>query len=316
MSVRERKHELVAVEDFHSANLIHPGWTNRKSFHKNALSCCVSIADVAVDKPLQQQLFEGGTGHVEPPVSGLYLGTSGWSYEDWEGSVYPPRTAAGVRLSEYVKQYATVEIDSTFYGTPRRRTVERWRDIAPDGFLFAAKFPREITHDRSLVDCESPARTFVDTMDSLGDRLGPLLIQLPPSFTVDGMVALKKFLAALPKDYRYAVEIRHRSWLKSDLPNVLRDHGVALTLIDYPGMPRISTATADFSYVRWLGDRREFPEGHTHSKKDRDEDLTWWNGVISGFLEEGKNVFAYANNHYQNHSPSTLARFLELREGR
>ncbi len=128
---------------------------SRKSFHKNALPCCVSIADVTVDKPLQQQLFEGGTGHVEPPVPGLYLGTSGWSYEDWEGSVYPPRTAAGVRLSEYVKQYATVEIDSTFYGTPRRRTVERWRDIAPDGFLFAAKFPLEFGSPPTKASCPS-----------------------------------------------------------------------------------------------------------------------------------------------------------------
>lgn len=267
-----------------------------------------------MDDSLQQKLFEGGTGRVEPPVPGLYLGTSGWSYEDWEGSVYPERTAAGARLSEYVKQYATVEIDSTFYGTPRRATVERWRDVAPDGFLFAAKFPREITHDRSLVDCESPARTFVDTMDSLGDRLGPLLVQLPPSFTVDGMGVLEKFLAALPKDHRYAVEVRHRSWLKSDLADLLREHDVALTLIDYPGMPRLETATADFSYVRLLGDRREFPEGHTHLKRERDEDLAWWSGVTGGFLEEGRTVFVYANNHYQNHSPSTLARFLELRD--
>ena len=72
-------------------------------------------------------------------------------------------------------------------------------------------------------------------------------------------------------------------------------------------------ATADFVYIRWLGDRREFPEGHTHLKKDRDDDLLWWASAVDGFLQEGKTVFAYANNHYQNHSPSTLERFLELR---
>lgn len=265
------------------------------------------------DDSTQQKLFEGGPGSVEPPAPGLYLGTSGWSYEDWEGSVYPTGIAAGARLSEYVKKYATVEIDSTFYGTPRRSTVERWRDVAPDGFLFAAKFPREITHDRSLVNCEALAKTFVQTMDSLGDRLGPLLVQLPPAFTVDGMDVLERFLTTLPKDHRYAVEVRHRSWMKSDLTELLREHDAALTLIDYPGMPRLEASTTDFSYVRWLGDRREFPKSHTHLKRERDEDLEWWSGVIGGFLEDGKTVFAYANNHYQNHSPSTLARFLELR---
>jgi uncharacterized protein YecE (DUF72 family) len=96
---------------------------------------------------------------------------------------------------------------------------------------------------------------------------------------------------------------------------MLREHGVALTLIDYPRMPRMDEATADFSYVRWLGDRREFPSGHTHLKKVRDDDLLWWSGLVGRFLEEGRTVFAYANNHYQNHSPSTLERFLEIRRG-
>jgi uncharacterized protein YecE (DUF72 family) len=96
---------------------------------------------------------------------------------------------------------------------------------------------------------------------------------------------------------------------------LLCERGAALTLVDYPRMPRLEEATADFSYIRWLGNRREFPSGHTHLKKDRDEDLLWWSGVVDRFLGEGKSVFAYANNHYQNHSPSTVERFLEIRRG-
>ncbi len=152
-------------------------------------------------------------------------------------------------------------------------------------------------------------------MAALGDRLGPLLLQLPPGFAVEGMDTLDEFLAGLPDGPSYAVEVRHRSWLGSDLPDLLRKHGAALTLVDYPGMPRLEEATASFSYIRWLGNRREFPSGHTHPKKDRTEDLRWWSGVVDRFLEEGKTVFAYANNHYQNHSPSTVERFLELRRG-
>ena len=268
-----------------------------------------------MDDSKQQRLFAETPGSIEPPETGLYLGTSGWSYADWEGTLYPEALPSASRLAEYVKRFATVEIDSTFYGTPRRSTVQNWREVSPDGFLFAAKFPQEVTHESNLVDTRSEAERFVHTMQTLEDRLGPLLLQLPPSFTVEGMGVLEDFLSTLPRGPRYAVEVRHRSWLGSDLPALLREHGVALTLIDYPRMPRMQEATTDFVYIRWLGNRREFPEGHTHLKKDRDEDLRWWSDLVGRFVKEGRTVFAYANNHYQNHSPSTLARFLELRRG-
>ncbi|MGF1471556.1 MAG: DUF72 domain-containing protein [Rubrobacteraceae bacterium] len=265
---------------------------------------------------MQERLFAANTGNTAPPEPGLYLGTSGWSYADWEGTVYSRGLPAGSRLAEYANRYATVEIDSTFYGTPRRATVRKWREIVPEGFLFAAKFPREITHERTLANAGKATEDFVRAMEDLGDRLGPLLVQLPPSFTVEGMEVLERFLEALPDGLRYAVEVRHRSWVRSDLPALLREHGVALTLVDYPRMPRMEAATADFSYIRWLGDRREFPADHTMPKKDRAEDLRWWSGVADRFLSEGRTVFAYANNHYQNHSPSTLEQFLEVRGGR
>jgi uncharacterized protein YecE (DUF72 family) len=174
---------------------------------------------------------------------------------------------------------------------------------------------QEVTHENNLVDTHGEAETFVHTMQVLEDRLGPLLLQLPPSFTVEGMGVLEDFLSTLPQGPRYAVEVRHRSWLGSDLPALLREHGVVLTLIDYPRMPRMEEATTDFAYIRWLGNRREFPEGHTHLKKNRDDDLSWWSDLVDRFLEEGRTIFAYANNHYQNHSPSTLKRFLEIRRG-
>ena len=268
---------------------------------------------LTMEDPQQTKLFEENAGEISPAEEGLYLGTCGWSYADWEGTVYPPGTAPTGRLAEYVKHFATVEIDSTFYGTPSGTTVERWRKAAPRGFLLAAKFPLEITHERHLANSHSEAEGFVRTMQALEDRLGPLLLQLPPDFTVEGMEVLDAFLRALPEGPRYAVEIRHRSWLDSDLPELLRERGAALTLVDHPRMPRLEEATTDFAYIRWLGNRREFPSGHTHLKKDRDNDLLWWVGVVDRFLEEGKTVFAYANNHYQNHSPSTVQRFLELR---
>jgi uncharacterized protein YecE (DUF72 family) len=183
-------------------------------------------------------------------------------------------------------------------------------------FVTSVRVSQEITHEKNLVGCADQAGSFVRTMQLLDDRLGPLLLQLPPSFTVEGMGVLEDFLSDLPRGLRYAVEVRHRSWLGSDLPQMLREHGAALTLIDYPRMPRIEEATAGFVYIRWLGDRREFPSGHTRAKRDRTEDLAWWSERVERYLSEGREVFAYANNHYQNHSPSTLEQFLEIRRGR
>jgi uncharacterized protein YecE (DUF72 family) len=266
-----------------------------------------------MDDSRQERLSVENPGRISPAEPGLYLGTSGWSYADWEGTLYPEGLPPGARLAEYARHYATVEIDSTFYGTPRRSTVEKWREVVPAGFRFAAKFPQEITHERNLVDCEGPTETFVRTMGLLGDRLGPLLLQLPPSFTVEGMGVLEDFLTDLPQGFRYAVEVRHKSWLGSDLAAMLGEQGAALALIDYPRMPRVEEATAPFVYIRWLGNRQEFPSGHTHAKRDRTEDLRWWSERVDRFLSEGREVFAYANNHYQNHSPSTLEQFLEIR---
>jgi uncharacterized protein YecE (DUF72 family) len=188
--------------------------------------------------------------------------------------------------------------------------------VRVSAFVPVIQNSQEITHEKNLVGCEEPAETFVETMAALGDRLGPLLLQLPPSFAVEGMGVLEDFLADLPQGFRYAVEVRHKSWLGSDLTAMLRERGAALTLIDYPRMPRMEEATTDFAYIRWLGDRREFPSGHTHAKRDRREDLAWWSERVDRFLSEGREVFAYANNHYQNHSPSTLEQFMKIRQSR
>ena len=267
-----------------------------------------------MDDSAQQRLFAQTPGSIDPPEEGLYLGTSGWSYSDWEGTLYPKALPSGSRLAEYVKRYATVEIDSTFYGTPRRSTVQKWREISPEGFLFAAKFPQEVTHDRNLVDCRSRGRKLC-TYDGRARRQARAATPAAPAvFRRRGDGRPRRLPeAGCPTAFGTPSRCATGVGSGSDLPEMLRERGAALTLIDYPRMPRMEEATADFSYIRWLGDRREFPSGHTHLKKDRNDDLLWWSDLVGRFLEEGRAVFAYANNHYQNHSPSTLDRFLEMR---
>src|SRR5918998_5613847 len=202
--------------------------TGRALIHTAGTRMVASQHRGRMDDSAQQRLFAETPGSIEPPEENLYLGTSGWSYADWEGTLYPEGLPSGSRLAEYAKHFATVEIDSTFYGTPRRSTVQNWREVVPEGFLFAAKFPQEVTHERNLVGSEAEAESFVRTMAELGDRLGPLLLQLPPSFTVEGMGVLEDFLSTLPQGPRYAVEVRHSSWLGSDLSALLRERGAAL----------------------------------------------------------------------------------------
>ena len=148
--------------------------------------------------------------------------------------------------------------------------------VRVSAFVDGIQNSKEITHEQNLVGAEAEAESFINTMAELGDRLAPLLLQLPPSFDVEGMGVLEDFLKRLPEGFRSAVAVRHRSW---------------------------------------LGDRREFPSGHTHFEKERDDDLRWWSELVGRLLQESRTIFAYANNHYQNHSPSTVERFLEIRRG-
>jgi len=131
--------------------------------------------------------------------------------------------------------------------------------VSVSAFVDGVQNSHDMTHERNLLNSRSEAEGFVRTMQGLDDRLGPLLLQLPPDFTVEGMDILSDFLQELPEGPRYAVEVRHGSWVGSDLPKLLRERGAALTLVDYPRMPRLKEATTDFAYIRWLGNRREFP---------------------------------------------------------
>jgi uncharacterized protein YecE (DUF72 family) len=249
-------------------------------------------------------------------TSTILLGTSGWSYTDWIGNFYPEGIKAAGYLAAYARQLPTVEIDSTFYGIPREQTVRRWAEETPDGFRFAAKFPQAITHDKALVDCASETRAFVDRMSLLGDKLGPLLLQFGYGFRIDAFDTLARFLPSLPSGFRYAVEIRHKSWLTQRFYDLLVAHGVALTLIDHPWIPKLDVLTADFTYIRWLGDRKTIPSQFDHVRIDRTRELSHWKIVVERIAAQGVLVYGYFNNHYAGHSPTSLSMFKNLLDER
>ncbi len=241
----------------------------------------------------------------------LWLGTQGWSYPSWVGSFYPPGTAQAQFLEAYASQFRTVELDTTFYAVPSESTVAGWRARTPDGFLFAAKFPQLITHEKGLVDCAGETMFFLERMTLLDLKLGPLLLQMPPSFAATELGRLRAFLEGLPTGLRYALEVRHRSWLAEPvhgrLLELLVRQGVALCLVQHAWMPRLDEVTGDFVYVRWLGRRADIPDDdYGRVRIDRERELDAWAEQIRGYLRAGKFVYGYFNNHYAGHSPASV----------
>ena len=210
-----------------------------------------------------------------------------------------------------------MSFDTTFYAIPRLSTIAGWRERTPAGFRFAAKFPQTITHEKGLANCADDALAFVDAMSALDQKLGPLLLQMPPSWGAGALDTLASFLPDLPSGFRYALEVRHRSWLTKDtlpkLLGLLQKHAVALCLVQHAWMPVLDEVTAPFVYIRWLGRREDIPDDDfSHVRINRDVQFDSWSEQIKGYLKAGVAVYGYFNNHYQGHSPASV-RAMQMR---
>jgi uncharacterized protein YecE (DUF72 family) len=231
-------------------------------------------------------------------------------------------------LTYYATRFDTVEVDSTFYRTPSPATVRGWAAKTPANFIFAAKVPQVITHEKVLVDCDAEFKQFVATIDILGPKLGPLVFQFPyfnrTVFTssVQFLARLKAFAKKLPTDHKFAVEIRNSHWLDTRFANVLREHNVTLVLQDQAWMPhpnalkeKFDPITADFTYIRLLGDRKGIEKVTKTWDKvvvDRTRELRGWIDVCYEITKRGVTVYVYVNNHYAGHAPATIATFVEM----
>jgi uncharacterized protein YecE (DUF72 family) len=268
--------------------------------------------------------------NIERPylAPALLLGTSSFTATGWQGTFYPKGMKSSDYLTYYASIFQTVEIDSTYYGPPSVSTVTAWRDKTPADFVFAAKVPQVITHEKVLVDCDTELHEFIEVMGILGDRLGPLVFQFPffdrwkfPKQETF-LTVLEPFLKKLPTSHKFAIEIRNKVWIDTRFCDLLRQHRVALVLQDLSSMPRpweykenFDFVTADFVYVRWLGDRKRIEEQtKTWGKTvvDRRGDLVNWVELFRQFVSRDLKVFAYANNHYAGNGPETVKLFWEL----
>jgi uncharacterized protein YecE (DUF72 family) len=183
----------------------------------------------------------------------IRVGTSGWQYKDWRDVLYPKGLAQSDWLQRYAETFDTVELNNSFYGLPSAEQFARWRDSVPPGFIVAVKLSRYLTHVRRLRDPAGPVHLFLERASHLGDRLGPVVLQLPPTLQKDA-ANLERTLKSFPKQVRVAVEFRHPSWFGDDVKAILEEHAAALVWADRRGrLQNPGWRTADWLYLRFHG---------------------------------------------------------------
>lgn len=221
----------------------------------------------------------------------IHIGTSGWSYDHWQGVLYPPGTPVHDRLAYYLQRFQTVELNSSFYHWPKPSTFAGWRGRLPDGFQLTVKAPRGLTHAKKLYAPESWIERIQAGWHQLRDRRAVLLVQLSPNHPCD-YNRLAYFLNQIPDWMQVAVEFRHISWHTDAIFSLLEQHQVAYCIMSGAHLPCILRATAPFVYVRMHGPDAHHLYGGSYS----DTDLRWWADRLREWVGMGKDVFVYFNN--------------------
>ena len=244
--------------------------------------------------------------------SNIFLGTCGWSYREWEGSFYTKKTKDH-KLRSYGRVFSTVEIDSTFYRNPSKGTVIGWLKYSPSDFVFTAKLPKTITHDKMLglkKEVQTDLTVFLDLMRplQLGGKLACLLIQLPPKYAYHPQ-NLEEFFQSLDTTFNYAVEFRNKTWLSPDTETfaLLKKYDVAYTIVDEPLLPSEVHVTADIAYFRWHGHGKDVWFDYRYSPAE----LEPWVPKIKETAWKVKKVYGYFNNHYHGYAPENCLQLME-----
>ena len=224
----------------------------------------------------------------------LRLGTSGWSYDHWWGALYPPELSPIDWLARYAEEFDTVELNSSFYRLPFVNMVKGWAKRSPEGFTFAAKAHRRITHLLRLRDCRDEFRRCLSRLQLLGGKLGPLLFQFPPNLGRDEEL-LEQFVAELPSG-DHAIEFRHASWETPDVFALLSHYGVAHCVVSMPNYPVDLTTTGRFAYVRLHGSEKLYASCYS------DQELAEWAARLLALKQSGLSAYVYFNNDANGHA--------------
>jgi len=246
-------------------------------------------------------------------VGRYWIGCSGWAYADWVGPFYPPGTPPGDFLNRYARVFRTVEVDSSFYRPPAPYLLRRWAERTPEGFRFALKIPRDVTHEATNPAARTVLESFLASLEPLrsGGKLGPLVLQFPGWFRAgSGRARLAQLLDAVPPNYPLAVELRHASWWTDATRALLEQRKAALVWSVQPDARPPPWVTGEFLYARFIGDRALTK--FDRIQRDSRPEIETMKRV---FENEGRpidTVFAFANNHFMGYGPGTAAIVAEV----
>ncbi|MBV9470584.1 MAG: DUF72 domain-containing protein [Abitibacteriaceae bacterium] len=235
----------------------------------------------------------------------IRIGTSGWHYGHWLGPFYPADLPTAQMLTHYLRYFDTVEINNSFYRLPELTTFENWREATPENFCFAVKASRYLTHMKKLKDPERGLENLMPRVAGLGEKLGPILFQLPPHWHVN-VERLQAFLAALPLTHRYSFELRDTTWHTPEVYEVLRQHNVAFCIYDLAGFQSALEITADFAYIRLHG------PGGAYQGSYSEEALQEWARLIRQWSETLKAIYVYFDNDQAAYAVYNALRLKEL----
>lgn len=233
------------------------------------------------------------------------IGTSGWSYDHWQGIFYPENLKSADRLRYYASQFESVEINNSFYRLPSEEAFIKWKETVPENFIFSIKGSRYITHMKKLKNSEAATATFIDRAKLLGHHLGPILFQLPPYWHYNGD-RFHTFLSALDPALRFAFEFRDSSWFTEEAYGLLEKHGAALCLYHMPGFETPKIVTTSFTYIRFHGMDNLYAGAYP------DKEILRWGGIISGYRDKGIDIYAYFNNDAAGNAVTDARRLGEV----
>lgn len=260
---------------------------------------------------------------IQNRKSKISVGCQGWNYEDWttkaggEIVFYPRGTKSAEMLALYAEIFDTIEVDSTFYAVPPISSIENWYKKTPENFTFSLKLPQEITHEHGLRETSFPILDkFCERILLLKEKLGIVLVQLPPQFEASKANAqnLRSFLERLPKEIRFAVEFRERSWIIDWTLSELEKNKVALCLTEGSWIPRelmfeaIEKLENNFAYVRFMGERDLTSFDRIYRREDTN--LQMWADEIKRIKAAEK--FIYFSNFYEGHAPASVNKLKNL----
>jgi len=234
----------------------------------------------------------------------IRIGTSGWHYNHWRGNFYAEKTPSSQMFERYIRAFDTVELNGTYYRLPEPGAVRNWYRAAPEGFLFAFKGSRFLTHNKKLKDPQEPLRRIFRAAKGLKEKLGPILFQLPPHWRVN-LERLRAFLKVLPKDFEYVMEFREPSWFCDPVYEALREHQVAFCMYSMAGVPSPKVITSNTVYIRFHGASGKYNGDYPAAE------LQAWATDIRRWAH-GRTVFAYFNNDPQGHAPKNARELKHL----